>query len=559
MAGSCRWAPDVAISDLLNTSSNAIVDVFRQAGQSESAWVRGPGIYPGLGMTRDGASLNYTTGEVTGPHQFSAPSKEGFHLGIAARCMRAASQKLLKRCPLRDDEREDPMLAMARNALTATLCNLPESCTTPLPEAVEYWVDILESKIAALAAFNKTYPGFASHLPWYNLTGSGSSAAIALLSGWIDKMPALDNGEMFWGLVAAAQAAQGLAEALVSDNADLDKRASAVAAGLRTQWQAMADAAPLVFWGGSTDPSVVASIVTISNVSALPSRGLYSRQGALEDPYEGELYTWVVDLFGGLTASQRLSLWELKRQHIASIQYSAPSGQVAVQQGFWFSAHEQMKILYMPYTNRSLVPVSTQVFEACEVARAWDSVSRGVPGLFASVTDVAAPPVTPTTPTKLSGYISAAGIQALATQPIDRRDVVTPYGAMAMAVVRPREAAAWYVNTLQATAMQGPVGSSCGCNVNGTEIAPVVTWDSKASTLLGLLGGTGDIVAEVLASMPDVQGPVGSSLLDRFATVVEREMRIVFGDVVQGASLPVPLPNTTIPASPGLKQFTNCN
>jgi hypothetical protein len=510
-------------------------------------------------MTRDGALLNYTTGEIIGPHAFSAPSKEGFHLGIAARCMRAATEKTRSTCPLREDEADDPVLAEARAALIASVCGLPEDCTRPAAGAVEYWVDTLESKLAALSAFNESYPGFASHLPWYGLAGNGSTARMALLSGWEDRMPALDNGEMFWGLVAAAQAAEGLAKVAHEIRADLAPRASALAAGLLAQWREMARMAPEVFWAGASDPSRVAALVTMSNVSADPSNNVYTRQGGFVTPYEGELYTWVVDMFGGLNASQRLSMWEAKRASLVSVPYAAPPGQVAVQQGFWFSAHEQMKILYMPYTNGSLVPVSAQLFRACEVARAWDSVSRGVPGLFASVTDVAPLPPSPNDPPQPAGYISGAGIQALATQPITRRDVITPYGAMAMAVVSPREAAAWYVNTLKATSVQGPVGSSCGCNVNGTEITPVVTWDSKASTLFGLMGGSGDLVAEVLAATPDPQSKDGStSLLDRFAMVIERETKLVFGDTVAGADFPIPLPTATVPETPGLKQFTSC-
>jgi hypothetical protein len=46
--------------------------------------------------------------------------------------------------------------------------------------------------------------------------------------------------------------------------------------------------------------------------------------------------------------------------------------------------------------------------------------------------------------------------------------------------------------------MQGPFGSTEAINVTGTAISPVVTWDSKITTVLAMTGGIGPVVSKIL-------------------------------------------------------------
>jgi len=551
-AAGCRWAPSANLSGLVDPTSGELERVFALIGASEAAWVRGPGIVAGMGLTRDGAVLNYSTGGLVQTHAFSAASKEGFHLAIAARCLDDAARLAGRPQP----GTADAGLRAAQVAMLRGLCGWDG----PGPA---YWLGVLEDKLASYAAFSDAFPGFAGFLPWFAVPSgpSGKPGDAGLLSGWEDRVPALDNGEMFWGLVAAGSGA-GVLGSTSSPHA---ARAASLAASLRRAWGRMAASARAVFWA---PPASVWDVVRVTNVSLPPSApGQFTPDGGgtLDDPYEGELFTWALDLFGGLNATQRLALWRAKRPLLRAVTYRRPAGapasagegDVTVQRGFWFSAHEQMKLLYLPYADASLVPTSAAVFRACEVARAADSAARGVPGLFASVTDVATVPASPRDPARVPGYISAAGVQALASQTIARRDVITPYGAMAMAAVAPREAAVWYVNTLRATAMQGPLGSTCACNTNGTEITPVVTWDAKASTVTGLLGGVGDLTARELRARADPSGQ--GSMLDRFRTVVERETQAVFGRRPAGADDAIALPAATVPRTSGLSDFSECS
>ncbi|KAA0150801.1 hypothetical protein FNF31_06949 [Cafeteria roenbergensis] len=559
------WAPAVNASALLDPGSPELGRVFGLVGEFEAPFVRGVGVSSGLGVTRDGAVLNYTTGTAAQLHDFSAASKEGFHLALAARCIADAAEALGGRP--RASAASDPGLQLARKELLRALCGWPSSGSRRrTAQAAGYWVATLGAKLDSFARFNSSFPGFGGYLPWFSVPAN-NSGSMGLLQGWENRVPALDNGELFWGVVAAGQAARRLAGA-ASEAPGFESAATeaeSLAARLEAVWSAMAATARTLFWGGAESRGAVFAVTTIANVSLPPGQSPVSGSGRLDDPYEGELFTWVLDLLTGLDAAEREDLWLAKRPQLAAVPYRMPSqlaaqgaaapDTVSVQRGFWFSAHEQMKGLYLPYTDASLVPTSAKVLRACEVARAADSAARRVPGLFASVTDVAAVPPSDLLPPVIPGYISAAGIAALASQPIQRRDVVTPYGAMAMALVAPREAAVWYVHTLAATAMQGPLGSTAACNVNGTEIAPVATWDSKSSTVLGFLGGVGDLTGEALAALPDTGG---ATKLDRFRAVTEREMQRVFGTTVPGSDLPIALPTAAVPRTEGLRDFVTC-
>jgi hypothetical protein len=78
--------------------------------------------------------------------------------------------------------------------------------------------------------------------------------------------------------------------------------------------------------------------------------------------------------------------------------------------------------------------------------------------------------------------------------------------------------------------MQSRYGSTEAINVNGTEICPLTTWDSKITTVLAMMGGVGPIVARGLRGEVDPLNPSsGVSAYDRFVHVVAREHELVFG------------------------------
>ncbi len=143
--------------------------------------------------------------------------------------------------------------------------------------------------------------------------------------------------------------------------------------------------------------------VCVCNVAASTSvatpRARASHTAAAQ--YEGELFTWVLDLFAEWdTPAERESLWAVKRHMLQSVVLGTPSGNITAQAragalpplpspcvcgdslartlarargwqlGWWFSSHEQWKLLMMPYTA---VPIARRVFESSERARTWYS------------------------------------------------------------------------------------------------------------------------------------------------------------------------------------------
>ena len=187
-------------------------------------------------------------------------------------------------------------------------------------------------------------------------------------------------------------------------------------------------------------PGWIRSVALIGDTAAPPTPGNYKTQGGsqpyLDDPYEGELMCQFMYLYGNapgssgphLSSSQQELLWVNKRAKLQAAQLTTPSnGTIVAQRGWWFSAHEQWKYLLMPYR---LSAINWRVFVNGERARTWHSATTGVPGMYASVTNVTANGPTPST----WQYLSAAGVQPLAFETVLDRAVVTPY--VAEAVVR---------------------------------------------------------------------------------------------------------------------------
>lgn len=61
--------------------------------------------------------------------------------------------------------------------------------------------------------------------------------------------------------------------------------------------------------------------------------------------------------------------------------------------------------------------------------------------------------------------------------------------------------------------MQGPHGSTEAVNRNGTEISPLVTWDSKITTVVALVDGIVDLTEKYMRK---------DGVYDRFYFLVNR-------------------------------------
>ena len=202
----------------------------------------------------------------------------------------------------------------------------------------------------------------------------------------------------------------------------------------------------------------------------------------------------------------------------------------------------------MPYVSDDL-PLVKKVFSNCEKARTWDAYLNQLPGMLASINDVT------DGSEDIPDYASACGIASVAFEEIQRRDIVTPYSTFGLFLHNPMIGFCWYNNMLKGPRMQSFYGSTEAINVNGTEISPLVTWDSKITTLLAMLGGIGSINKRALALEKDYSYSVADtganfkSSYERFVYIVEREYALVFGDLksVRGDGIGFQYPDAVIP------------
>ena len=56
--------------------------------------------------------------------------------------------------------------------------------------------DLLRKKIVSIQKFNSEYPGYGGFIPWVSVL----DGQIKPIDDWTTSVPALDNGEYFWGV-----------------------------------------------------------------------------------------------------------------------------------------------------------------------------------------------------------------------------------------------------------------------------------------------------------------------------------------------------------------------
>jgi len=123
-------------------------------------------------------------------------------------------------------------------------------------------------------------------------------------------------------------------------------------------------------------------------------------------------------------------------------------------------------------------------------------------------------------------YYSDCGVQEAAFEHVGHSEVVTPYSTMSLFLADQGVAAAWYHNMISGPAGQTKYGSIEALHVSGSQISPMTTWDSKITTVVGMMGGISDFIAHKL----DKQG-----LLSTFVDKVNYEWNLVFEGKVKGA------------------------
>ncbi|TFK35374.1 hypothetical protein BDQ12DRAFT_635257 [Crucibulum laeve] len=463
------------------------------------------------GMTFDGTLLNSVTGvhDLAGLHTFSAASKESLHIMLLAHVVNGtpgAAQWILAANGGGSDAEKARKLA----------------------------INILHKKWDTMNRFNATYPGFGGFLPWFAHSGSDP---LAPTWDWVNRVPALDNGENIWAIYALIEALQSTGR----------KDYQVLASKWESYLNYLKKTAARIFYRGSGH---ICAVTTIANQS-LPvnhpaqsyvCEGLNSGGNPfINDPYEGQQFMFFLQLYGGLNQSDIDALWEFKRPQLVSVDWSFPGyGSITVQKGFWFSSHENWGWMQLPYTD---IPLMKTLFANMEKARTCNSQAKKIPGMYASINN------STDSNGQIIGYISNAGIPEIANQTVQELDVITPYSTMNTMLVNKTVGLVWWHNMVIAKRMQNIYGSSESTRVDGTATSAFVSWDSKMTTVNGLFGGVTSLVRTKM-QREGVYRP--------FIDVVQREYTRVFGKVpIKGTGESICLPTVTVPDL-GLVDFSSC-
>ncbi|KJE90716.1 hypothetical protein CAOG_08566 [Capsaspora owczarzaki ATCC 30864] len=490
----CRFAGQYTTSQIYSDASLRAQFVSQWLSQ-EANFVRHAGVDPLTGLTLDGQRLDVKTGLPLGlPHQFTAASKESLHLAILARVLWGDGRA---------------------------------SVFYSVDEALQ----VLDTKMTSLEKFAAKYPGFAGFLPWvYVVDGE-----LTPTDDFVNKVPALDNGEMFWGAFAVAEVLR-----------DRYPAQQPLQARWENFWQTMANNSARVFYNGN---GLVRAVTVLTNQSLPPSMNTYSLPPGpcvncfLTDPYEGELFVIMMYVFGGLTNIDGTLLWANKAPMIQPVDLQIPQSNATftVQRGWWFSSHETWKYMMLPYV---LSPTNYRVFLNGERARTHFSANSNpaISGLFASVSGWAA------TNDQDTGYFSDCGIQQIAFNNVTHDMLVTPYGAFPVILASQPEGFAWLHNMISAQRGQNCFGTTESMLLNGSYVSPLVTWDSKITTVVAALGGISDITEWYLGAR---------GKLSDWTFQVEVLWSQAFTLPLKGEDLPYALPQSTIPVL--ADDFTSCS
>uniref|UniRef100_A0A7E4W8T6 Ldi domain-containing protein n=1 Tax=Panagrellus redivivus TaxID=6233 RepID=A0A7E4W8T6_PANRE len=476
-----QFAVNYDVNDVIKNSDtqNALIeDIMTWEGKF---MVNGIGLNAKSGLTYDGSWLNYSTGLPILLHDFSAASKESVHLGLLA---------------LGLDETKTHVQTLFKSSMGGN------------GNVKDYVLDVLKRKLASYNGWDKQYPGFGGYLPWYSVTDDGMK--LLEHEEWKSAVPSLDNGEMIWGLIAVVQALKDANQPdLANDYQNYVDKLSLTA---------------LDIFLNETSKGI-RCVAQISDITKSPKENTYSQDNTclLDDPYEGELFLLFAELYSDWSnySVSADDIWKLKQAKSKAVPYSGENGEkITVQEGYWFSSHEQWKFMELPYFDSE---IANGIYLNGERARSHYSKANGFPGLLAAVTNVSS--FDNYNLTKLPAYVSAAGIQEIASQKVETTSLYTPYGAFPM-LLHPDTRGyglAWYLNMLKGDRMQGPQGSTESIWIDGSMISPVQTWDSKITSVLAMNGGIIDLTRKYLNE---------TDKYEQFKNRIDSEWKKVFGSTV---------------------------
>ena len=424
------------------------------------------------GLTYDGIPIDPATGRPSGaPRAFSAASKESLHVALLAKAIAGDPYARIFVSP------DDPA------------------------RASEQALSLFERKLASYEKFDRDYPGFGGYIPWVEVGNDGMRP----LPEWSHRVPALDNGELIWSLMAADQALRAAGK-------------TQLAARVQAKLDRMAKNAGRMFFDERAGK--IRAEASVPDPSSTPESQVYSSPGPgyyLDDPFEGELFVLYWSLYGGAKRQDIERVWASKTPE--SLEFQTRRGRITIRKGWEFSSHEEWNLLSAPYLD---LPLVRRVMRNNQRARTWYSRDHGIDGLFAAAH-------APESPLRYEAY----GVPGAGSVNSVRTDAVVPYGAFPVMLTDREAGLAWYLKMLQHPGMQGPLGGGESADASGPGVAPVLTWDAKETAALAAIGGSADLARDYLRR-------TGKAAL--FRSLIERSYARGFSGELAGEDIPVAWP-----------------
>lgn len=410
--------------------------------------------HPETGLAFDGVNMDTKTGLVKEIRHWSAASKEALDIGLITKAIEG-----------------NPMAVQVVGRGDARM-------------ARQRAVDILSRKMASLETFAKERPGYGGMLPWYYV--GGKDKPITPTEGWPSSVPALDNGEMAWAMLTAEHVLRRNGFTTVADS-------------YKRYVDRMAEYVMPMFY----DEKEGKIRMTVEILDPASPKSGY-RQPLGQKPnwisgehgvHEGMMMVHFATSFGkNVPQAVKDRLWDGIKMNRVEHQDGT------TWQAFWGSSHESWQYLFMPMRDDKRYE---QLFRTRETIRANNANRRGYGGLATSTNN----------PDESKGYLSAAGIEGIGTQPVTNNHTFAIYGAFPMLLEESRKPAgaagnvgvAWMANMLNARDQYGPYGGGESGFNDGTMVAYNKTADGTFTNLLGMMGG----VERETADMLKAQGKYG--------------------------------------------------
>lgn len=206
---------------------------------------------------------------------------------------------------------------------------------------MEEAINLIAKKAETYEDFNKRYPGFGGWIPWVALNGTNK---IEPTWDFKNRTPSLDNGQMFWAALAVVHAWQRNHPNL---NTTVRERFWNITCAL------MLKNLRKMFFNETTGK--IRAVASIQDITVPPENNTYTNSDDyyLDDPYEGELVANIITLLStDFTDKEISNIWVDKRNKLKAVNYTIKSlnKNITVEQGFWYSSHEQWKRLFLPYS-----------------------------------------------------------------------------------------------------------------------------------------------------------------------------------------------------------------